>query len=136
MSAQRPETTQPRAVFAAAASITDAELNLMTHALGWADLLNLDGRRRLRAAERPAIPPWRNLWVGESDEWERLCSRRLAVGWSSACFGCASYAVTTLGMQAAEARWQLAAATARRARQAELAERRARRAAKAAAVAP
>jgi hypothetical protein len=122
-------------VFAAAASITDAELNLMTHALGWADLLNLGGRRRLRAAERPAIPPWRNRWVGESDDWERLCARGLAVRRSPAHLGCASYGVTALGMQAAEARWQFAEATVRRARQAEVVERRARRAAKAAGVA-
>lgn len=76
-------------VLRAAAELTRAEIDVMTHALGWPDSYNWRHARAWRGWAKNRLTPWRNWFCGDDPAWPGLGARGLAVSrWNmTACNG-------------------------------------------------
>lgn len=92
-----------------AATLTEDELSIMCHALGWATPYHMSFAKKLRVMERAQWPPWRNRWSGADPRWDGLCERRLAIAYRDAASDgsrcVVGYCVSPTGIAAAEVRW-------------------------------
>jgi hypothetical protein len=102
------------AILQLAAELSDSEIDVMCHALGWSKPYTLRARRGTVSSpsHRPAKsrrPPWRNYYVGNDGAWERLVATGLAELEPRKSDAPASSApifrVTLLGQVVARARW-------------------------------
>jgi hypothetical protein len=92
-----------------AATLTEDEIAVMCHALGWATPYHMRRAKKLYSMDRAQWPPWRNGWSGADARWDGLCNRRLAIaqGISGAdgTLTVTGYYVSPTGIAAAEVLW-------------------------------